>query len=535
MTRPSVSLVVLGLLLSGALLPAADLCQGLVTDRNPHPMTPLAKPGVGEAVLDPQFGTTIRRITAVPRTGPDPAIRPLYSTVSAWNADESLLLLYDVGHGYELYDGRDYRFLKTLDIAPADVEQVYWDTSDPDLLLYPSGRTLVRYHVGSGVAETVRQFDFCAGPVSAGADPMFTSWDSDVIGLQCDGQVFIYRLSDDTVTGRAQTSLPAPQVAPSGTRAVTDGYVVDLGLQVERRLDLANPSDHATIGRRASGHDTYDTVAYDPGPGGSAVGSLVSFDLTDGSSRVIVGPATGFPYPPGGTHVSALAYRAPGWTYLSIVGNPAGKGVLDNEIVVANTGTGRVCRVAHDRTFGDGNTRLQHPYWAEPHAVPSPSGTRIVFASDWGNGPTVDTYVVELPSDHSLRLSAGTSQPVYRTGDRLLAWLDVANPGLDSAVDLYLLELLPAGDQVVMFTGGGAAMGRLSQPAGLRPLVAGLDLHSPFDWRPGGLFDYAWTGAETSGDYAVILMATRPGSLADGRFDAGDVVAAEAAWYAFRP
>jgi hypothetical protein len=30
--------------------------------------------------------------------------------------------------------------------------------------------------------------------------------------------------------------------------------------------------------------------------------------------------------------------------------------------------------------------------------VISPSGTRLLFGSDWGNGPTVDTYVVELPS-----------------------------------------------------------------------------------------------------------------------------------------
>jgi hypothetical protein len=37
-------------------------------------------------------------------------------------------------------------------------------------------------------------------------------------------------------------------------------------------------------------------------------------------------------------------------------------------------------------------------YGAETHTVPSPSGTRAVFASDWGNGTTVDTYVLELRS-----------------------------------------------------------------------------------------------------------------------------------------
>ena len=34
----------------------------------------------------------------------------------------------------------------------------------------------------------------------------------------------------------------------------------------------------------------------------------------------------------------------------------------------------------------------------EAHTVPSPSGTRAVFGSDWGNGTSVDSYVLELPS-----------------------------------------------------------------------------------------------------------------------------------------
>jgi len=42
--------------------------------------------------------------------------------------------------------------------------------------------------------------------------------------------------------------------------------------------------------------------------------------------------------------------------------------------------------------------RAPEPYWAEPHTVPSPSGTRAVFASDWGNGSSVDSYVLELPA-----------------------------------------------------------------------------------------------------------------------------------------
>ena len=66
------------------------------------------------------------------------------------------------------------------------------------------------------------------------------------------------------------------------------------------------------------------------------------------------------------------------------------------ENIVADTNTGRVCRAGRHRSWGKDNNVLG--YWAEPHTVPSPSGTRAVFASDWGNGSTVDSYVLELPA-----------------------------------------------------------------------------------------------------------------------------------------
>jgi hypothetical protein len=125
------------------------------------------------------------------------------------------------------------------------------------------------------------------------------------------------------------------------------------------------------------------------------VGALVAFDLQDGTRKVVVGLATGYPYPPSGTHVSALAHRRPGWVAVSSVGNPAGRGVLEQELLLANVDTGKVCRVGHHRSFaGEGSWG----YWAEPHVVISPSGTRLLFGSDWGNGATVDAYVVELPT-----------------------------------------------------------------------------------------------------------------------------------------
>lgn len=378
-----------------------DLCQGLVQDKAAHPMTTLAKPAKGDTVTDAEFGTKIRRITEVQvASSPDrSALVPMYTTMSAWNADESKLILYNVAaNTHQLYDGKTYALIRDLDIDPADVEQVWWHTSDPDILFYPTGKTFVRYHVGAAMKEVLTTFSFCNNDVSNGSDPMFTSFDSHRIGLKCDDQVFIYDIAANMVLGRKSLTENPAQVSASGQLAYLSdsGRVTDANLNVVRTLDIKFPDAHASLGRMPTGEDTWNGAAYDPGPkGDDDIGNLVTYDLTTGQSHTVIGPKTGYPYPPDG-HVSALAYKQPGWTVVSTYGDTSGKGLLDLEILVADTATNAVCRVGRHRSFGKNNTTIG--YFAEAHAVPSPSGTRIAFASDWGGGNTVDTYILELPS-----------------------------------------------------------------------------------------------------------------------------------------
>ena len=389
------------------------LCSGVVQDTARRPMTTMPKPTPGEALRDPEFGTPIRRITAVPaQEGADAVIKPMYSTVPAWNADESLLILWHRGRGHELYDGRSYAFIRSLPLeSPTDLEQVLWDPEDPDLLYHPSNLNaeprLMRYDVRSDSSVVLRRFDFCpvdwGSLLSLGSDPMYLSWGSGakLIGLQCGIDKFLYDVDSDEVVGRAAIAGTgnAPQPAPSGEVAYLDGRVYDSELRLLFSLPLANPWEHASLGSRASGHDTYNAVAFDPPPGEPRiVGTLVGYDLQTGAHGVVIGPNTGYPYPPSGTHVSAIAHRAPGWVAVSVVGDPSGQELLDNELLLANVDSGVVCRVAHHRSWaGEG----RWGYWSEPHVVISPSGTRLLFASDWGNGSTVDSYVAELPAYRS--------------------------------------------------------------------------------------------------------------------------------------
>jgi hypothetical protein len=416
--------VLVGLLAAGGLglgavaaepqpAPGEDLCAGLVQDLRPRPLTALPRPALGQAVVDPDFGTRIRRITDVsPSEGPNAVIKPAYGTMPAWNADESWLILWHREHGHELYDGHSYRFVRSLRlVSPTDIEQVLWDPVDPDVLYYPSNYNavpnLMRYRVSVDRSEVLRHFDDCPTGdwgrlLSMGNDPMYLSWGrgATVIGLSCGERKFLYDIAHDTILGTLDVEgRIAPQPGPSGRLAYFYGRVYDSRLRPLRSLPLASPTEHASLGLSAvSGHDLYNAVVFDPPPGGSEaddVGTLVSFDMETAARKVVVGLATGFPYPPSGTHISAVAHRRPGWVAVSVVGDPRGRELLDGELLLANVDSGAVCRVGHHRSWaGEGH----FGYWAEPHVAISPSGTRLLFGSDWGNGPTVDTYVVELPA-----------------------------------------------------------------------------------------------------------------------------------------
>jgi hypothetical protein len=366
-------------------------CEGLVTDMAPHPMTALARPAYGESVVDAEFGTTITRISESP---PGVVAKPMYSTVQAWNADESLLILYVVGVGHFLLEGEPpYALIGQLDIAPPDLEQVYWHHGEAHLFHYIEGNVVIAFDVRDGSKTPVHTIAACPGQVTADSHA-FTAWDSSALGLACADNDTAFVLHFDPFSEGPAVALDgraAPIVSASGALAYWDGGIYDDALAFQRSRGLAYAYEHSSNGMLPDGTDTYNVAAYD----GAPVGSLVTYDMSDGTARVIVGPDSGWPYPPSGTHVSALAYRRPGWVAVSIVGDPAGQGVLDNELLVADTAPGGVvCRIAHHRSWGKGGAQ---GYWAEPHPVLSPSGTRVLFASDWGGGDSVDAFVLELP------------------------------------------------------------------------------------------------------------------------------------------
>ena len=412
-----------------------NLCAGAITHTDRVLVKPVAKPPFMKYYKDPAFGSKVIRIT---NSDPQEIHKPAYSTMQAWNADESLLLLYHSGNGdtgHVLVDGHTYEPVRKLQFVPSDLEEVYWSHTDPDVLYYVSKYSadygqFKRYNVSTDQSTEITNFaQYCGkrGLPVGGGDVHMQSLDDDLFGFRCrtDADKWImlsYRLSTDEIQvaplgdGTPWDEWSAPMAAPSGKRVWLQGASVGLDLQtIETKMDMAKSSEHSSLGLTHDGQDALFQTVFDPSPDGcdgglwQGVGHLVEHNLETGECRPIISEDKGYPYTTSGTHVSAQAYQRPGWVAMSSIGydqfqwftNKRKAPVLFSEIYLVNTDPENetVCRLAQHRSFAKHAKNAEYkPYFGEPHATISPSGTRIIFGSDWYDSGLVDSYVIELPA-----------------------------------------------------------------------------------------------------------------------------------------
>lgn len=405
-----------------------DLCAGFRVDNRYDVIPSMPLPNYLEAVKDPTFGASITRISNA-KSGE--VIKPLYSTVQSWNADESRMILYHTGGqnpGHYLYNGLTYKLLQHLDITTASIEDVFWHHSDPNRFFYLSAYfenygALMSYDIQAGASSIVADFSHICGKgeaTKAGNSVSMQSLDDQQFGLRCElnGKTrgFIYNHASKETSlvlmgeGTPYEKWYAPNISPNGRFVFLNGYVLDTTLNAQlNRLDLFEFHSHSSLGTQANGRDALFATAFDYSPRGCDVsgddgnGALIVHDLENGDCRSVISPANGYGDPVSGTHVSAIAYQKPGWVALSSIGygnlqllsNQKPAPVFWSEIYLANTDDAKteVCRLAHHRSFGKAGDA---GYLAEPHVSLSPSGTRVVFGSDWHNSGSVNAFVIEL-------------------------------------------------------------------------------------------------------------------------------------------
>ncbi len=430
-----------------------DLSVGL-TDygTNKVPFSALAKPAKGQTVSDPDMpGATITRITDAAADFKAANVIPAYPTCQAWNCDETRLVLYTQGGSgggqHVMYDGNTYAFLNSIDINPSDIEQFWWDRVDPNTLYYldnhdASGTIvsqMLAFNVETGAKTVIH--DFAAdkavhgwakkGPIRAGYPFFIGAPNNDIWGLGAGGipnidgyeavNVFGWQRSTGKITlyaglpsAQARTNVPTPLPSGKGwfynntSAKSASGYVTDIydinGVKIGSVPFSTN--EHGGSCQNAAGDDLVIGNQYDT----AQVGNLIVANLTKRTVKTLVGQANGYGYPRTGTLIGATSYNNPGWAVAGIVGDPHQKSgtFLDGEVVIANADTGVVRRVSRHRSTGYWTSAPINNYWAQPNVTLSPSGTRILVQSDWGNAdpsnPVVnpnaisDTYVITLPS-----------------------------------------------------------------------------------------------------------------------------------------
>ncbi|WP_452221298.1 T9SS type A sorting domain-containing protein [Lacinutrix salivirga] len=409
-----------------------DLSQGYIAnDLVQHPMQPLAKPSYLQSVTDPSFPSTqIRRIT---EATPGNFIVPMYNTIQSWNADESLLIVYG-GGVHQLLNGQNYTFIRNLtDINPDDLEGVFWSFTDPNVLFYLDNNNdnLYSYNVQTQVKTVIvniRTVSSCptSDGLTGGNDIQMMSWDNDVFTFRCGNTAaYYYRISTSTLTqfNIANINYTAPMPFPSGNLFHHRGNVYDANGDFVRALNMDNVAEHKCIGKLSNGDDAIFAIAFEQGPNGDCQGTLVAHNATNGNCFSVT-PTSDYGYPKSGTHMSALAHKnnEGGWVAVSSLGYQRdGVQILDQELFIAkvNETDADVYRVAHHRSDED-----DIDYWGEPHVTISPTGTRLLFGSDWSgteDGISIDSYVAEL---NSFTLSTTNTSTISNSEIKLITNLE---------------------------------------------------------------------------------------------------------------
>jgi hypothetical protein len=383
--------------------PGGGSC-GVVTDLGTRSTPSLAKPGYLASVVDPVFKTTITRITGDPGT-PIQGVGGSWGTVAtheyskdaAWSADQRLLVLKRVQGSpasHLFLDGTTYQPLFAK-YSPG--RETRWHPQIADVMVYLSdngvaghwnvrtGSTTPRF-TASGYSAA--QFGPYEGNLSRDGNRMAM-----VATRASDGRRVAF--AADLSTGQKS---PDIDLAANGISSVDWASISALGNYVvifatidgvEGRTKVFT-RDGSLVGSWTSpylpGHFDLTTdasgneVAVGAGGSNPFAKKIIMRRLDSGVSTLLA--QTSF-----NQHTSTRNTQRPGWAYHSIHNTES---PFDREIyAVKLDGSGAVERFAHHRS----NVT---EYNAEPHAVPSPDGRRVLFASNWGGSRPIQTYVVDV-------------------------------------------------------------------------------------------------------------------------------------------
>lgn len=364
----------------------------------------IPQPGYLESYIDPVFGAKVTRITGEPGTD-IPNIKGKWSTIArhhyskdaAWNCDQSILFLgRHHGHPNNLFlDGATYVPLFGRNACPGT--ETRWHPKRPDTMVYVKGNVIGYWDVRRDKTEIIATFSgysgFRIGPWEGNL-----SLDGRLIVV--DGEkgkdrvAFAYNLENGVRypdMGLNDVELDWISVSASGKYIVLNGringrkgdqtQIYDLyGNKVGRLWDEYGRPSHYDLTIDESGDD----VAVGVSKSKPDDGRVIKRRLCDGKVIVLT---------PGGYagHTSTRNSKRPGWAYVTYQHQgPTWPPYWDEVVDVKLDGSMTVERIAHLHT-------KRTDYLTEAHAVPSPDGNRVLWASAWESsyGRPIGAYVAQ--------------------------------------------------------------------------------------------------------------------------------------------
>jgi uncharacterized protein YjdB len=374
----------------------------------------LSKPAYLTPVTEPDFGTTLTRITGnvgsaignnVADTWPDTASHE-YAKDQPWFADGRLLVLKHMQHAggpqWSLFlDGDTYQPLFKRGGPPLGGEwRVHPTKADTAIYLTTSGPSAGHWNVRTNGYTTLFTTTGYS-TVRMGWNEGNVSDDGRYVPVNAtrnsDGKIVVFAI--DLVNGTKSTDIDVAaagvsdldwvSVSPLGTYIVVHGVVSGVnqsdkiynrstGALVQTWTDWQ--VGHMDLGVDASGNE----IAFGRPGTGTYQNRFVSRHLASGGIMQL-NPGNGnyFSY-----HASVRNIDNDGYGEASI--DILSGALYTGEVILMKLdASGTVRRLAHHRSVPGSS------FFASPRGVPSPDARRVLFASNWGTTGPVSTYVVD--------------------------------------------------------------------------------------------------------------------------------------------
>ena len=369
-------------------------------------------PQKGKTFTDPNFHTSMVRITDKSDGYSNDGIENEYATVNSENSDGTKLILRSNDAEYYLYNSATFQMQQHLTNIEGGVEpEPRWDPSNPNIFYYVYGTELRSYNIANNASTTVHDFkkEFPSAAYvttkvkgDASLDRRYWSFvveDSSYTLIS----VIVFDKTLNSIVGQRSSfpdSLNWVSMDMSGKHCVVgyDTHVVqvfsrDLGISIylpegaNGHMDLALASDGTDVMVYQNTATDWIAIAYlDSGVETRLV--KIPFNVTEDI----------------GLHFSGNCADTPGWALISTYGskNPPTDEThswMDTQLFMVQLQSNpTIWRIAHTHAYTSLDYSGEKNYFAESFASINMKGTKIYFGSNWGNFTSdyTDTYIVTL-------------------------------------------------------------------------------------------------------------------------------------------